>query len=302
MRDLTRYGAEWRTQLELGNDRRILTEYYAPLVPTRWLYSRASYEYASEEWDYYLPNFPSVLVEKEYNGIELGLGINPFNSMILEGGFAWQLGMVDTDWVLDEVHYEALGGYVKFGVDTLDSLSFPTTGNRLIASAYFLTEDLETDQNVITELADSHHTTQVYEVEYKGVLTVGGHSIVAKLEWELVDTDESTVFFSRLGGFLNLSGYLRDQLIGEQKGFGALIYQWNLGRDLLDMQQYPLFLGLSYEVGNMWQNNESVSFSDVVLAGSVFIGTDTPLGPVALAYGMNEDEDESIYFYLGKEF
>jgi hypothetical protein len=38
----------------------------------------------------------------------------------------------------------------------------------------------------------------------------------------------------------------------------------------------------------------------MIAAGSIYMSTDSKLGPVALAYGFSEDNNSSIYFYLGK--
>ena len=41
---------------------------------------------------------------------------------------------------------------------------------------------------------------------------------------------------------------------------------------------------------------------DVILAGSVFMGLDSPLGPVYLAYGHAEGGNDSVYLFLGQPF
>ena len=59
---------------------------------------------------------------------------------------------------------------------------------------------------------------------------------------------------------------------------------------------------LSGEVGNAWSGDAEQELSDAILAGSIFIGTDTTLGPALIAYGATDDRNHAVYFYLGKSF
>jgi len=61
-----------------------------------------------------------------------------------------------------------------------------------------------------------------------------------------------------------------------------------------------LYLGGSLEAGNVWQKD--FDFSHLQLAGSVFVGYDTILGPLYLGVGHSEGGRTAGYFYLGKTF
>ena len=79
-----------------------------------------------------------------------------------------------------------------------------------------------------------------------------------------------------LGGFLNLSGYQQDQLRGQQIGLGKLIVYLRASQSLLG----SFYTGLSLEAGNVWQTGQGAAFNDLLMAGSVLIGYDTPLAPL----------------------
>ena len=64
----------------------------------------------------------------------------------------------------------------------------------------------------------------------------------------------------------------------------------------------PIYVGASLEAGNVWQTRHAMGFDDVIVAGSVFVGLDTPLGPVYLAYGHAEGGKNSAYLFLGQTF
>ena len=44
------------------------------------------------------------------------------------------------------------------------------------------------------------------------------------------------------------------------------------------------------------------SLDNTIVAGSLFLGVDTPIGPLYLAYGRAETDDQSVYIYLGPRF
>ena len=46
----------------------------------------------------------------------------------------------------------------------------------------------------------------------------------------------------------------------------------------------------------------SLSPDDALLAGSVFLGVDTVLGPVYLSYGHAEQGNDRVYLFLGRLF
>ncbi len=54
------------------------------------------------------------------------------------------------------------------------------------------------------------------------------------------------------------------------------------------------YLGGSLESGNVWQ--EEFDFDDLQLAGSIFLGYDTILGPLYLALGYIDQGESAGYF------
>jgi NTE family protein len=64
----------------------------------------------------------------------------------------------------------------------------------------------------------------------------------------------------------------------------------------------PFYLGASVEAGNVWTRRSDINFDSLILAGSLFVGMKTFLGPVYLAYGQAERRHSSVYLYLGQRF
>ena len=71
---------------------------------------------------------------------------------------------------------------------------------------------------------------------------------------------------------------------------------------LSNAKLFQSYLGASLELGNVWQNASDVSLSNTIFAGSVFLGFDTPIGPLYVAYGRTDTSEQSFYIYLGPRF
>jgi NTE family protein len=100
----------------------------------------------------------------------------------------------------------------------------------------------------------------------------------------------------RRGGFLELSGVLNRQLAGQHFGLLQAAFYRRLGNITL----LPMYAGFSIESGNAWNDRDDITADNTILAGSVFIGADTILGPAYLAYGLNDNDGSTMYLYLGR--
>jgi NTE family protein len=104
-----------------------------------------------------------------------------------------------------------------------------------------------------------------------------------------------------LGGLFNLSGFQASELSGQDFALGQIIYYRNIGARPGSFG-VPVYLGASLEAGNVWQANEDMDYDDLIFAGSLFVGLDTVLGPIYLAYGHAEGGSDSAYLFLGQTF
>jgi NTE family protein len=106
----------------------------------------------------------------------------------------------------------------------------------------------------------------------------------------------------QLGGFLNLSGAKADSLIGPHFGITRLLLYRQIGRGGPGFLDVPVYVGLSLEAGNVWQKRSDASFGGTRKDASLFLGLDTPIGPVYLGTGFEERGSEAFYLFLGRTF
>lgn len=299
MTDLTFNGGEWRNEIKLGMEKLFATEFYQPLDRDQQFFSRARYQYDTRNWDLYDNNNRLLTFDKKTHTIELGIGYNYTSQGTIELGLVAEKGAIINDaWLSRDLDFSSYGAYFRFGYDSLDSISFPTSGNRVTLNVYVRNEDFDD----IIDDNQNEYSVQI-EADWKGALSVGNHAFVGKASISTNDNDGmNTLHLSELGGFLNLSGYHKDSLTGAHKVFGAFVYQYDLGRDALGMTDYPLYLGWSLEAGNVWDERSEVTLTDLIYASSLYIGTDTSMGPAALGFGITDLGDKSFYLFVGKNF
>ncbi|AZQ13103.1 patatin-like phospholipase family protein [Shewanella khirikhana] len=296
MTNLNENGGEWRNELKLGYEKLIGTEFYQPLDRDQQFYGRARYQYEIEAWDLFDANNKVFELDKNTHQIDLGLGLNFARHGQMEIGITGEKGKISNEaWLADDLGFTSYGSYFQVGYDSLNSISFPTSGNRVTLKVTMRKEEFD------LEGVENESSTQI-QADWKGALGFGNHAFVGKASLESSDSDGNSIHIAELGGFLNLSGYRKDALAGAHKVFGAFVYQYDLGRDALGMTDYPLYLGASVEAGNVWWEMDDVSLNDLIYAGSLYIGTDTDLGPAALGIGLSDDGQRSFYLFIGKNF
>ena len=198
----------------------------------------------------------------------------------------------------DEFDYESYGSFIKFGYDTLNSINFPTQGNKLVIEMQWLNDKYSPHLN-----ASEDDKALTFTLDWRGAIGLGGHTFVGITSFASIDNDtDFSVHVTELGGFLNLSGYQEDALIGVHKAFAAVVYQYDLGRDVPGGSGLPIYLGTSIEAGNVWGINETVKYSDLIHSGSIYLGTDTSFGPAVFGVGFATGGEYSLFLSIGKSW
>jgi NTE family protein len=296
--DITNNGGQWLNEFEMGWETLFGTEFYQPLNRSQDYFTRARIQYGQDKWE--KMSFRPELRKDYYLGA-LSLGYNYSYSGIIELGGKAEKGELKIDSPsVGQYDYDSYGGFIKFGYDTLNSINFPTQGNKLSIEMKLLKDQYSP---TLTSMVDDE--TVVFNFDWRGAVGIGGHTFVGIASFATVDSkgdSDFSVHVSELGGFLNLSGYQEDALIGANKAFAAVVYQYDLGRELPGGSGLPIYLGTSLEAGNVWQIDETVKYSDLVHSGSIYLGTDTSFGPAVFGVGFASGGEYSLFLSIGKNW
>jgi NTE family protein len=296
MTNVSMNGGRWLNELELGWESLLASEFYQPLNHSHDIYSRARISFAQDKWE--KTSFREEL-RNEYYQATLALGYDYSFKGIIELGVIAETGDLSLDKPgTDDFDYDSYGSFITFGYDTLDSINFPTDGNKLLIEVKWLKDEYS------PQLSDMEKDTAfTYTIDWRGAIGIRGHTFVGIASFATIDNENDfSVHVTELGGFLNLSGYQEDALIGVHKVFAAVVYQYDLGREIPGGSGLPIYLGTSVEAGNVWGIEDRIKYNDLISSGSVYLGTDTSFGPAVFGIGFATSGEHSFFLSIGKNW
>lgn len=289
MTGLNRFGAEWSNTVRIGSSPAFVTDFYQPLNFTGNLFLRASGEVRRYTRQIFEDDdaIADIQIKENIYQVEFGGEIDTYADIATgyQGGKIKgrvQTGPAD----VPEAEADIGGLYVRAYYDRLDNQFFPSAGQLITMKYDFNRDSLGSDENydqVELQFLTAHRWQQL---SFNAIVR-------ADLRTRSGDNSIST---ASLGGFQNLSGFSRDQLLGRESLIGIL-------RSFYQMGYAPnWYIGGSVEMGQVAATRESFKASDMIAAGSIFIAADTFVGPVALAYGAAETGTRSFYLNIGTTF
>jgi NTE family protein len=284
--------AEWRTDLQIGTEPYLATEFYQPLsFDSRYFVAtRLRLEQTN------LSGFADDLTVARYRigegefaldfGRQLGRwGEARFGAFRGTGNARVIVGEPD----IPNIDFQTGGMFASVGIDTLDDGQIPHSGILVDTTFTMSRPGFGADSNFDT-----------VESTLTKVFTRGRHTFQMGLDFNTtIQSDDLIQNFFPLGGFLRLSGLERGQISGPHAGMTRAVWFRRSGETGGGLFDVPLYLGASLEAGNVWQSRSDISLESMIVNGSLFAGFDTYLGPLFLAAGFAEGGQSSFYLFLG---
>ena len=172
--------------------------------------------------------------------------------------------------------------------DSLDNIFFPRSGRTLQLGLLWSDTALGAGEDY-----------RAWTAELSQALARGQHSLV--LGAEFASVYDGTAPFqeaSTLGGFFRLSGLPVDARIGQHLALHRAAYYYRVRESPI----LPIYLGATAEAGQVWAARDQIDFAELDVAGSLFIGIDSPIGPLYIGAGLAEGGNRSMYIFLGQPF
>jgi len=288
---INRLGAEWRSDLQLGTDPRVYSEFYQPLSSDSRLFIVPHVELGQSNFNAFFMD--DTVARLRLSEAEAGLAVGRELGRIGELRIGAFRGLGEArvtvgDPALPNTEFDTGGVFARLRFDTLDNARFPRRGLR---------------SDVIWTLsrpgfgADFRFDT--IEGELAQTWSRGKNSLQLGLSYATtLESDGTIQDYFPLGGFLRLSGLDRGEIRGPHAALARLVYYRRMGETsgILDT---PIYLGVSAEAGNVWQQRSDMSFDSMLLNGSAFAGFDTFIGPVYFAVGFGEKGESNVYLFVG---
>ncbi len=291
----SRRGSEWRTDLRIGENQLLQTEYYLPLGGSRGFFL-APRAVARRESTLVLGEQDNVLgvFRRASLGGAVDVGRTLGNWGELRLGYERETGRIvpQADTVFESQQYDEGRVYLRIATDTFDAADFPRDGGvsrgelSYSAKALGATNDLGRASFSITR---AH--------------SWGTHTLNLGIEASaFADDAVATALPYTLGGFGRLSGLGTGRLVGRYLALARAMYYQRVIRISLSAIEMPVYVGGSLELGNAWLKRSEIDSASLLLHGSGFIGLDSPLGPIYFGAGLGEHRESAFFFYLGRSF
>jgi NTE family protein len=296
--ELNEWGAENVTDLQIGSDPRIVSEFYQPLNALRTWFVAPSARIEARDLQIYNKNVVVADFRDREVEADLDVGRNLGNWGEIRAGLHRTNGLTRVrlgDPTLVEQQYNIGEYFFKFSYDRLDNVHFPREGQ---------TFSLQWDANrtnLGSDIASDKVTADWLMARSRGRNTVLLWTSAGSTLDGAYKANALPEFFS-LGGFFNLSGLAPSSLIGPHYAIARAIYFRKIGRGGEGFFEFPAYLGASVELGNTWQHRGDMSFASARKDASLFVAFDTFLGPVYLGSGYDTSGTAAFYLFLGRSF
>lgn len=286
---LNSLGGQLLTSAEIGRKNGLTIELYQPLEARQRYFMESSLSYGVENIGIYQDDHKLADYDKNQGVASLGLGVNIGQLGQLRTGWRqiWMDGELETGIPSpafpEEVKQDYGGHYAALDFDQMDRLYFPTSGwsSKL---AYFSSpkagySKLNAELNVAHPLGD--------------YVLNGKLSYQGALRGSLPIYDAGT-----LGGFNNLSAFAANQINGDHVRYASLRAERIIGRLPLGLRG-DMRIGVALEAGKFGTLYTETRRTGWLDSASLYLGGETPIGPVYLGYGRSSSGSSNIYLFIG---
>ena len=289
---LNRLGAEWRTDLQLGADPALSTEFYQPLSFNSLLFVAPRLELRQSNLNVFELDNAIARYRVSEGDVSLDLGrelgtIGEFRLGVFRGSGEARVKVGDPG--IPNIAFDTGGAFARLRFDTVDNSRFPRSG---------VLADIRWTLSRPGLGADDKFDTG--EAEFSQTWSRGKNSLQLGLSYATTLSSANNVQnYFPLGGFLRLSGLERGEISGPHAGLTRLVYYRRVSETTGDLFETPIYIGISAEAGNVWQSRDDISLDTMQLNGSIFAGLDSYFGPVYLAAGFAENGQSNFYLFIG---
>jgi NTE family protein len=285
-------GAEWRSDVEFGETRRVSSEFYQPLDFSGTFFVAPSVDYANAivgvfEGDNRIADYQTRAIS---GSLALGAQLGRYGEArigVIRGRVRGRPKVGDP--ALPVLIVPTAAYAARFVVDRLDEANFPHQGRAAGLDVYLSRRRLGANESY-DWLAGS--IVQVF--------SRGRHHFFMGLDGG-TNLGSTIPFYDEFGagGLFSLSGFKQGQLRGQLFGMSRAGYYRRSGK-LSGVFGQGIYLGGWLEAGNAWAASRDVGLDDLHYAATLALGVDSFLGPIFIAYGHADGGHDAFYLSMGR--
>jgi NTE family protein len=279
-------GAEWLTDVQLGQRSSIGTDFYQPLDARQRFFIEPTVAVVRDRLRVYQDDdrIAEYIVRTKRAGLDLGWNIGSLGALRAGALYRKLDTSIETGSPTLPTGSTILRGWnAILDLDQTNRAFFPTDGwyTRL---NYYRSSDQGYGRFSADLRAIKSWDPYVINARYYHFATTEGKLPVSEA--------------GGIGGFLALSGYARNQILAADLRLFTVRGEKVIGKMPLGLAG-DLRLGVSLEAGRARQHFTETHIHGWQQAGSVYLGGETPLGPLFLGYGYAKGGRSSLYLFIG---
>ena len=280
-------GAELLVGAEIGNRVALAIDFYQPVEATQRYFVQPTIVY--QRYDLYVFQNDHKLAQLTIKDTTADLAAGVRIGTLGQAKLGWRETQKSGDINIGPpllqgytVHYG--GWFASIDLDHLDEIYVPRKG-WAAAARYF-----QSPSQGFSKL----------EVNLRGAQQFGDFVLQGRLAYagspvgQLPEYDPA-----RMGGFLNLSAFARDQLLGDDSSYGGLRIEKIIGTLPLGLRG-DMRVGLALEGARMGVRYTETKLAPWQNSISLYVGGETPIGPAFIGYGYSPSSGYSnAYLFIG---
>ena len=283
---LNHLGGEWLGGVQIGDEPRVFTEFYQPLDPIERFFLDPKLSFTRRSLNIYENNRSLAEYETDELVLDLLGGVNI--GLLGPITFGWSERYRSADLRIGNPLLSAdekrFGGWLAtVNFDQFDRLYVPTHGWS-IRGDYFDTR--EEDYSKV-------------RLDLRGAQNFGDYVLSGRFQVAGSPRGTLPVYDSvALGGFLNLTGFMPEQIIGDSLYYGSVRAEKILGQLPIGIRGDMRF-GVALETGKVDGRYTELELEGWQNSIAVYLGGETPIGPAFIGYGYSQEGMSSIYLFIG---
>jgi NTE family protein len=286
---LNSLGGELLVSTELGRKNALIADLYQPLEELQRYFMESSLSLSSGSVGLYQNSNKLAEYEKNKKMASMGAGMNI--GLLGQMHVGWRQTWVEADLetgVPSTVFPKKTkatygGGYASLDFDQMDRLYFPTSG--WASKMSYFNSRKEGYSKLSAELT--------------GAFPLSDYVLNAKLSYQGSPRGQLPFFDAgTLGGFGNMSGFVEGQLNGDDIRYGGVRIEKIIGRLPLGLRG-DMRAGFALETARLGRLYTETQRTGWLNSASIYLGGETPFGPVYVGYGRSDSGTSNLYLFLG---
>lgn len=291
---LNKLDAEWRTDVQLGRNNGLYSEWYQPASLGSEFFVAPYVLYVDQFRDIYLQDVAKLKYQftSAGGGLELGSVFGRWGEVRIGVNRAYVRVQSESVFVIPDETFQQGGYTLRTIYDQLDNTHFPHQGGSAKLTYFKSSSDLGADLN--------------YDrLEFRGVKALTWNRNTLLVSTRLAGDMNTTIPYYDsfvLGGLFNLSAYPNSYAVGGRLAYGNVVAYRRVS-DLPPIIGKGIYGGVALEGAILGHPVDGYpDLSGPATSISAYLAADTALGPFYLLGALGNNQQSAIYMALGISF